>query len=598
MTPLDWAVIVAYLLLALGVGLALARRASESEEEYFVGGRSFPWWLAGTSMVATTFAADTPLAVTGLIATGGIAGNWVWWAAAVAHVLTAALFARYWRRLSVITDAEVLERRYSGRAAAWVRGIKAGYEALFMNCLAMGWVILAMRKLATVLFPDFDPVAVTLGLVAMAVLYSLLGGIRSVVLTDLVQFTLAMAGAIVLAFLAVSDVGGLGGLVERIHATYPAQAEQILGFVPGEGTANLPVFLFGVLLTVGWWRYGQGNGYIVQRLSAVRTPTDAERAGMWFAFLHNAVRPWPWLLVGLVALVVWPLDGGSCATAACAEPYVCKEAVCRLPDREAAYVMLMVRTLPPGLLGLLVVGMLAAFMSTIDTHVNWGSSYVVRDFWQRFVDPNAPPRRLVLVGRLAVVVLATIACVASFAMDSIATAWLFLIMLGSGMGSVAMAKWLWWRVNAIAEISAIIVTTVLGCGLVILATKEVFGVPNPLFAFEVSQAARILIVATASVAVWVPVTLLTRPTDPARLREFAAAVRPPRLGWPDFTEASSNRELVAALARAAAAFASIFGFLFGVGGALLRDPALGYAVLAIVSAAAFAVLLKSGPEGP
>ncbi len=591
MSPIDWTVVAVYLLFALGVGVWAARRVSSSEEEYFVAGRTLPWWLAGTSMVATTFAADTPLAVAGLVAAGGIAGNWIWWTAGVGHVVTAVVFARWWRRLELVTDAEVLERRYSGRSAAFLRALKAGYEAVFINCLALGWVILAMRKFVGILFPEVDAALATIGLVAVAVFYSTLGGIRSVVLTDMVQFVLAMVAAIALAWLAVEPLGGLGGLVSTLHETYPDRGADLLAFAPSAELPGMSATLFAVLLTVGWWRYGQGGGYIVQRLNATRSDVDAERAGVLFATLHNAVRPWPWILVGLAALIVWPLDGGVCQVAAdCAASYECVDAVCRVPDREATYVMMMSRTLPAGLLGLMVAGMLAAFMSTVDTHVNWGSSYVVTDFWQRWVDPEAPGRRLVAVGRVGVVAIATLATTASFFMESIAAVWVFLITLGSGMGGVAMAKWLWWRINAPAEITAIASATVLAVGLDVVGSAELFGATNPFFVVEISKSVTILVVALGSTALAIAVALLTRPTDEATLREFHDVVRPPALGWRRFAGDAAGFD-PRVLLRLAAGFLAVFGTLFGLGGMLLGETVFGSLLLTLASLGAFAWLL-------
>ncbi|MDP6931729.1 MAG: Na+:solute symporter [Myxococcota bacterium] len=572
MVAIDWIIVGAYLLLALGVGLALTRRASQSSEEYFVAGRSLPWWLAGTSMVATTFAADTPLAVTGLVASGGIAGNWIWWSWGIAHVVAALVFARYWRRLRVVTDAEILEQRYTGRTAAALRLVKAGYQALFLNCLTMGWVILAMRKVSASLFPDIDPLGVTFGLMALAVFYSLLGGIRSVVITDMVQFGLALVGAVLLLYFVLDDprIGGVSGLVEGLQKAYPDRSDAMLQFLPRGDLPGLPVTLFAVLMTVAWWRQAEGSGYIVQRLGATRDPVDAERASIWFAVLHNAIRPWPWILVGLAALVFWPLGSvdpqGSCtALLSCPTGFSCVEQVCTF-DREATYALLLVEKLPPGALGVMVVSLLAAFMSTIDTHVNWGSSYLVRDVWQRFVRPDDSPRDLVRVGRVGVVVMALVAACASTLMHSIVEVWLFLITLGSGLGSVAVMRWLWWRVNAQAELVALASSTVLSLGVV--WGPDLLGV-------ELSRAAGIVIVALGSVATWVPVALLTTPVVEGTLDGFYRIVRPLGAWGP---VARRNPEVDTSVERGlwlrvVAGLWAVFGTLFGLGGWILISPA-------------------------
>ncbi|MCP4809615.1 MAG: Na+:solute symporter [Proteobacteria bacterium] len=543
MTTLDLVIVAAYLLAALGVGIAVSKRASGSTEEYFLAGRSLPWWLAGTSMVATTFAADTPLAVTGLVASGGIAGNWIWWTWGVAHVVAALVFARFWRRLKVVTDAEIMERRYSGPIAVTLRLIKAGYAALFLNCLTMGWVILAMRKVSTHLFPELDPVQLTFGLMALAVLYSMLGGMRSVVITDIAQFGLAMFGAVLLAWFVIDAQGGISGLLAALETTYPEDHGDLLAFFPSGDLPGLPLTLFAVLLTVAWWRQAEGGGYIVQRLGAAKSVQDAERASIWFAVLHNAIRPWPWILVGLAALVVYPLG--------------------TLDDREAAYPMLMVEHLPSGLLGLMVASLLAAFMSTIDTHVNWGSSYLVRDVYERFVGGD----KGVLVGRVGVVLMGCIAAVASLFMDSITDVWLFVIMLGSGLGSVSIARWLWWRVNATCELVALVVSTLLSIAMVLWVED---------------QATRIAIVAVGSMVCWIPVAFLTKPSAAVELDAFYVAARPFGLWGP---VAARNPTVHTALGgvvvlRVAAGLFAVFGTLFGLGGALLHDPLWGLVALA------------------
>ena len=557
MAPLDLGIVAIYLVGALGVGLAVTKKASESSEEYFVAGRSLPWWLAGTSMVATTFAADTPLAVTGLVASGGIAGNWIWWSWGIAHVVAALVFARLWRRLEVVTDAEIMELRYSGTPATALRLVKAGYAALFLNCLTMGWVILAMRKVSEHLFPTVDPLHLTFGLMALAVLYSMLGGMRSVVITDLVQFGLALLGAILLMVFVLGDMGGIAGLVAGLNETYGEEkAGDLLAFWPSGDLPGLPLTLFAVLLTVAWWRQAEGGGYIVQRLGAARSSQDAERASIWFAVLHNAIRPWPWILVALAALVVWPLETSG------------------VEDREGLYAALMVDKLPVGVLGLMVTSLLAAFMSTIDTHVNWGSSYLVRDVWERFVGPE----RAVLVGRIGVVAMGLIAAVTSLFMDSIADVWLFVIMLGSGLGSVSVARWLWWRVNAWAEFAALIVSTVLSLGIVF-------------FGEDVGQGERILVVALGSLIAWIPIALLTRPST--TLDRFYARARPFGLWGPvaaRLPEVDTRLERDVPV-RVAAGLLAVFGTLFGIGGAILHGWAWG--ALAAAGIGALVWLIRS-----
>lgn len=562
--PLDLIIILGYLLGSLAVGAAVTRRASRSSEDYFVAGRSLPWWLAGTSMVATTFAADTPLAITGLVASGGIAGNWIWWAVGIAHVIAAVVFSRLWRRMKVVTDAEVMERRYSGRIAVVLRSVKAGYSAVLLNVLTMGWVALAMRKIAGEILPAWDPTLVTFSLMGLAATYSLLGGMRSVVITDVAQLLLALVGSVALAVLVLQDQGGLGGLVQAVHETYPERGEHLLAFVPHGDLPGLPVGLFAVLMTVAWWRNAEGSGYIVQRLGASKSAQDAERASVWFAVLHNAIRPWPWILVALAALVIWPLEGGP-------------------EDREALYATLMVERLPTGLLGIAVAALLAAFMSTIDTHMNWGASYLVRDGWERF---GGAPERSVLVGRLSGVVLVALGAGASLTMDSIADMWLFIITLGSGLGSVAIARWLWWRVNAEAELTALVVSSLVAGGVVLLGQESLLGWANPVH-LPISKTARILWVAGLSLCAWVPVAVFGPFTNFRVLQSFVDSAQPPGF-WAPFQRAPLESPLRLG-ARVVLGWLAVFGSLFGLGGWLLRGPS--WALLLVVGLGATGWLL-------
>ncbi len=593
MALIDQIIVFGYLIGALAIGIAVTRKASTSSEEYFLAGRSLPWWLAGTSIVATTFAADTPLAVTGLVASGGIAGNWIWWCWGIAHVVAAVVFARYWRRLRVVTDAEVMELRYAGTAAVVLRVTKTAYQAIFLNCLTMGWVILAMRKVSLNLFPDQNPVHMTFALMALAVTYSVLGGMRSVVLTDLVQFTLAMIGAaLLLVFVLQSpEIGGISGLLTQLELTYPEKSESLLTFFPTGDLPDMPIFLFAVLMTVGWWRQAEGMGYIVQRIGATKSPRDAEQASIWFAVLHNAIRPWPWIVVALAALVIWPLgsvpDAGACTDAiiSCPAGFSCADAVCVF-DREATYATLLVDKLPPGALGIVLISLLAEFMSTIDTHVNWGASYLVRDIWQRFVSSEGNPKQEVLVGRIGVVCMALLAALLSLKMTSIVSVWVFLLTLGSGLGSVAIARWLWWRVNAISELAALLVSTALAIWVVYA---------------DIPRADGILWVAFGSLAVWLPLAIFGSPTPLERLDTFYQQARPAGFWGP---VAQRNPEIDNTLEkgiglRLLAGLVAVYGTLIGLGGLILRPERDGvWALVLLAGLKAFHWLLIRAKDEP
>ena len=396
MAVLDWIIVGLYLVFALGVGLVFRRRAGQNITQYFLSGRNLPWWIVGTSIVATMFAADTPLAVTGLVASDGISGLWFIWNFAAAHLLATFFFARLWRRAGVITDVELVELRYSGRPARVLRGFRSVWEGVVLNAIVMGWVILAMVKILDVLL-DLDAVTARLGIshlidgrwfgilvcLVVAVVYTVLSGFWGVVVTDFVQFLLAMAGAITLAVIAVGEVGGMAALKLQLAERYGDAARDYLRFIPaGDGT-SLPLITFVALIGVNWWatRDAGGTSYMVQRMLAAKDEHHSFLGVLWFCFVHYVLRPWPWILVGLVSLVAFP----------------------DLVDKELGYPTAIVEFLPTGLLGVMVASMIAAFMSTIDTLLNWGSSLVVNDLYKPFVRRTASDRHYVQMARWAVV---------------------------------------------------------------------------------------------------------------------------------------------------------------------------------------------------
>ncbi|HUH13053.1 MAG TPA: sodium:solute symporter family protein, partial [Longimicrobiales bacterium] len=531
LAPLDWGIVGAYLLLALGAGVWMSRRAGRSVESYFVAGRSLPWWWLGTSMVATTFAADTPLVVTGLVAANGVAGNWFWWSWALSHVSMAVLFAALWRRSGVLTDAELVELRYAGRPATLLRGFKAVFFAVVINGIVLGWVIRAMTKISApfvhwdawlgagrwaalegawpgwLLFGTLSDTITVLTLFALVTLYSTLGGIRGVILTDLVQFVIALVASVVFAWVAVDAVGGLDGLRAGL-ATHYEHPEEILAFVPSSDAAWLPLQVFAIYLGVQWWAqyFSDGSGYLAQRLFTAKNDAHAEAGGLWFAVANYGLRTWPWVLIALVALVIYPLgaEGGDAGARMVAA------------DREMAYPVLMARLLPTGLLGLLFASLLAAFMSTVDTHINWGTSYLVNDIYRRFLRPLASERELVRVSRATVVGLSILAVAIASQISSIEQAWRFVVALGAGLGLPAMLRWLWWRVNAWTEIAGMSVATISALGL------------YALYPDARDEYLLLAIVALAMTAALLA-TFLTRPTPEATLRRFFERVRPP--GW-------------------------------------------------------------------
>jgi Na+/proline symporter len=454
-------------------------------------------------MVATTFAADTPLAVTGLVVKDGIAGNWLWWNMVLSGMLATFLFSRLWRRTEVITDVELTELRYSGRSASLLRGFRALYIGLPINCITMGWVILAMQKIIVLTFnlPDTgtSKVLVVLACMLIAGIYCALSGFWGVVITDLVQFSMAMIGSITLAIIAMVKIGGIGTLKTKLVEVHGAD-HTILNFLPDLGAGEMAILTFGVYLGVQWWASnGDGSGYggyITQRMFAAKDERNTLLATLWFNIAHYTLRPWPWILVALVSMVVYP----------------------NLADPEVGYPMLMLEYLPVGLLGLMMTAFLAAFMSTIDTHLNWGASYLVNDFYKRFFRPDADDHHYVIVSRISVVLIMVIAGATSLFMNSIADAWRFLIALNAGVGLVHILRWYWWRINAWSEISAMVASAVVTLIVFILPqTKDNF-------------AYQMLIIVPVSTLVWLIATMVTAPVREERLIAFYNRVRPSG-GW-------------------------------------------------------------------
>ena len=480
--------------MAFGWGAWHARSASKNTAAFFVAGRTLPWWLAGTSIVATTFAADTPLAIAGLVATDGIAGNWFWWADVLPVVLGTFIVSHLWRRSQVLTDNEITELRYGGKPAAGLRIFRALYFGVIRNAIVIGWVNLAMVKVLSLAL-DLDDNAsglVLAGLFVLTVGYTLLAGLLGVVLTDFLQFGLALVGSVLLAVLAVGDMGGLAALVDRLgEGHHLANGNDVLALIPSLSDGEA-FWAFIAYVGVKSWSSGntEGNGYIAQRILATRSERDARLASLWYAIAHFALRPWPWILVGLVALVRYP----------------------DLADAEAGYVMVMLDDLPSGVRGLLLAAMFAAFMSTIDTQLNWGASYLTHDVYSRFIDTEASERKLIWVARGSIILLAGIGTAATLGMDSVAGAWKLLATIGAGIGLIGLLRWLWWRINAWSEI-AVMTASLVGANLVSLFTDVTF--PFSL-----------LIVVAFSLPIAFVVTFLTPPEDPTVLRKFYERVRP------------------------------------------------------------------------
>ena len=514
LTFLDWAIVVAYFALSIGIGFAFTKKGGESLEEYFVAGRKVPWWLAGAAMIATTFAADTPLVVTGLVAAHGVAGNWIWWNFVMSGTLTVFLYARLWRRAKVMTDVEFAEIRYSGRPATFLRGFRALYLALPINLIILGWVTLAMVKILQISLGIRPLWAVGLCFV-ITVGYSAAAGMWAVLWTDLVQLVIKMTAVILLAYFAVKKVGGIVALEEGL-AKHFGSVDAAISFLPPAGSAWMPAIALFTFLGVQWWAAWYpgaepgGGGYVAQRIFSARTERDGILATLFFNVGHYALRPWPWILTGLATVLLYPngvLVNGK-------------------PDHEAAYVQAMVDLMPAGWKGFMLAGFAAAYMSTVGTHLNWGASYLVGDVYKRFLRKGKSEKHYVAVSRWTTVGLFLLSIVVTLNLSSIEGAWRFLLALGSGTGLVLILRWYWWRINAWSEIAAMLTSMVVS----LAAFAFVPTGTGPGAVFE-QQAIVMLVTVVATTVVWLAVTFLTAPEPDATLDAFYKRVRPGGPGW-------------------------------------------------------------------
>ncbi len=511
----DWIIIIVFFILSLIIGLIASRKSGKSYSEFFLSGRNMPWWLLGISMVATTFSCDTPNLVTDLVRQRGVAGNWAWWAFLLTGMLTVFIYARLWRRSRILTDLEFYEIRYSGRMAAFVRGFRALYLGVLFNILIMALVSLAMIKIGAVML-GWSPVQTLVIIMSLTALYSTLGGFRGVLLTDFFQFGIAMAGAVGAAVFLINmpEVGGLAGLT-----SHPAVIPK-LSLLPDFNNRDALVTLLILPLAVQWWSVWYpgsepgGGGYIAQRMLAARNEKGSVKATLTFNILHYALRPWPWILVALASLIVFP-DLASLQA--------------RFPDTDPQFVKhdfaypAMLSFLPNGFLGLVVASLIAAYMSTISTHLNWGSSYVVHDFYRRFINPDASERKLVLLGRLSTIVLTAVALLFALLLSNALQAFNIVLQIGAGTGLIFILRWFWWRINAYSEITAMIVSFLVA--LYFQFIHPLTGLP------AISTSLQLVTGVVVTTVAWVTVTLLTSPAEKQTLREFYRLVRPGGPGW-------------------------------------------------------------------
>ncbi len=522
LSHVDLIIIILYLVISIGIGIYMSKKASKSTGDFFLSGRKLPWYIAGTSMVATTFAADTPLAVTELVSQNGIAGNWLWWNMLFGGMFTVFFFARLWRRANILTDAEFVDIRYSGKEARFLRGFKAIYIGIGMNAVVMAWVNLAMVKILRVMFPElslfgveeikflgitFSSHLIVVGLMMIFVaFYSALSGLWGVSLTDTFQFMMAMGGSIALAIFAVKHVGGISSLKMQLSETkwvfdfFPkVQSESLAS--NSTGLLKLSVAGFVAYLGVQWWASWYpgaepgGGGYVAQRMMSAKNEKHSLLATLWFQIAHYAVRPWPWILVALVALVMYP----------------------NVPDKGETYVMVIRDLLPSGLLGLLLAAFLAAYMSTIASQTVWGTSYIINDFIRPFIKSDANEKYYVNISRIVTVLLIIFSFFVTSQITRISDAWKFILACSGGIGLVLILRWFWWRVNAWSEISAMI--------------APFFVYPILYFHYHMNYENSLLIIVAWSTTVWLTVTFLTSPTSDTKLKDFYRLIHPGGKGW-------------------------------------------------------------------
>jgi solute:Na+ symporter, SSS family len=585
LTAIDWAIVAAYFTLSTGIGFYFTKRGGESLSEYFLSGRDVPWWLAGASMVATTFAADTPLVVTGLVVANGVAGNWLWWDFLMSGMLTVFFFARLWRRAGVMTDVEFAEIRYSGKPAAVLRGFRALYLAIPINLLVLGWVTRAMIKILTISL-GVNPYAAVGICFLVTMFYAVAAGLWAVLWTDLVQFVIKMTAVIVLAVFAVRAVGGMTALKAGVAAHFGSESAGLsvlpVSMQHGHLAAYpwMPLTALGVFLFMQWWAAWYpgaepgGGGYIAQRIFSARTERDGVLATLFFQVAHYALRPWPWIITGLATIILYP----------------------NLQDKEAGYVHAFVDLLPTPWRGFMLAGFAAAYMSTVGTQLNWGASYLVNDFYKRFLRKNETEKHYVNVSRAATVFLFAMSLVVTWQISSVGNAWRLLLALGAGTGLVLILRWYWWRINAWSEISGMIAS--------FITSFAVLGYLGPAFVPKVAagggpeaDAWVMIITVCVTTVVWLVVTFATKPEPEAVLEAFYKRVRP---GGPGWLRVSSRlgygREEIPggrwAWANWLAGVIAVYATLFGIGKIIFGEWLAG-AVLCVIAVVAFAWIARS-----
>lgn len=581
LSALDWAIMAAAFALYLVIGFWAGREAGKDFSHYFLSGRSMPWWLLGTSMVATTFATDTPNLVTGIVRQDGVYGNWIWWAFLLTGTTTVFLYAKLWRRSEVLTDIEFYELRYSGKPAAFLRGFRAIYLGVVFNVIIMANVTLAAVKIGGVLLGLTPLQSITIA-AAVTLAYSMVGGLTGVLLTDLVQFVIAMIGSVAAAvyILGLPEVGGLSQMLQR------SEVIPHLAIIPNFSQVNpdVVVAVFLLPLLVQWWSAYYpgaepgGGGYVVQRILAAKNENHAVGATLFFNVMHYALRPWPWILVALASLVVYP----TVDSLRQAFPHLDPQYV----QHDLAYPAMLTR-LPSGLLGVVVTSLIAAYMSTMSTQVNWGSSILVNDVYRRFLKPKAGDRELVWVGRLATAVLMVLACGLALLLRDALSSFQLLLQIGAGTGLLLLLRWFWWRINAAAEITAMAVSFVVAVSFFVWGYRAPHSVP-------LGWVQMLWGVGLTTLS-WGIVTFLTPPTDPTKLQEFYRRIRPGGPGWKPVSHkvepgSGPGSDLPVALLASAGATMGIWALIFAGGYFLYGRSGAGLGMLALTALGGFIVI--------
>lgn len=578
LSTLDWAIIAGFFLVSLAIGIYSSRKAGKSSTEFFLSGRNMPWWLLGISMVATTFSADTPNVVTQFVREDGIAGNWRWWAFLMTGMLTVFVYAKLWRRSGVTTDLGFYELRYSGKEAAFLRGFRALYLGVFFNVVIMATVCVAAIKMGNILLGLEAWETLLYGSV-VTVLYSTLGGLRGVILTDFVQFILAMVGAIWAAYyvLNLPEIGGLDGLLSHPNVSGK------LDLIPSMDNENLFWGIFIIPLAVQWWSVWYpgaepgGGGYIAQRMLAAKDEKNAVWATLLFNIAHYALRPWPWIIIALASLIMFPTVADISVAFPNVEPG-------KLGDDLGYPAML--SYLPAGLLGLVVASLIAAFMSTISTHLNWGSSYVVSDFYKRFVKKDASEKNQVNVGRISTVVMMLLAAGTSYLIQDAGEGFSLLLQIGAGTGLIFILRWFWWRVNAWSEISGMIISFVVAFALFFI---------NKQIAVPMGDTTMLVVGVGITTIGWLAVTFMTRQTDPDILKSFYLKIRPYGSGWKNIVgEETYNAnlpggKLSSGIVAMLLGCVMVYAVLFGVGNWIYGNGVQAMVLLGIALLTGFSI---------